>query len=136
MRLTIFDLKDLKKHCDEFSDCVSEILKEKYSDTSDKPFNSLSDYEKSIDDKFIHPENYYKLQVFDRMTYITFDNSTKMYHIVVKGFYPSLLNKYKRVSNSTDCYIISSVFYKTLEVWSDVISVCSETLRVQQEFIF
>lgn len=136
MRLTIFDLKDLKKHCDEFSDCVSEILKEKYSDTSDKPFNSLSDYEKAVSNVSSHPENYYKVQIFDKMTYITYHKPSGFYHIVVRGFYPDCLNKYKRVPNSTDCYVINSDLSLTLDVWYDVIFYALKTLRPQQEFIF
>lgn len=136
MNLSIFELKDIKKHCDNFSDCISQILKEKYSDSSDTPFNSLSDYEKSVSYKILRPELYYKVQVYNRMTFISYRKNTKMYHIVVRGFYSDKLNSYKRYSNCDDSYIISANFEETLDVWHDIVVDCISILRPQQEFIF
>lgn len=136
MNLSIYDLKNMKKQCDDFSDCIKLILKEKYTNSSDTPFNSLSDYENAIDDKLTRPELYYKVQIFNHMTYISYRKNTKMYHIVTKGFYSEKLNKYKRYSNSEDSYIISSDFEETLKIWYDIIIDCISILKPQQEFIF
>lgn len=136
MNLSIFELKDIKKHCDNFSDCISQILKEKYFNSSDTPFNSLSDYEKSVSEKLINPQNYYKVQIYNRMTFVSYRKNTKNYHIVVRGFYSDKLNSYKRFSNSTDSYVIGSDFDKTLDVWYDVVLDCISTLHSQQELIF
>lgn len=136
MNLTIHDLKNLKKQCDNFSECIKLILQEKYNNSSDKPFNSLSDYENAIDDKLIRPELYYKVQVFNHMTYISYRKNTKQYNIVTKGFYTEKLNKFKRYSNSEDSYIISSEFEETLKIWYDVVIDCISILKPQQEFIF
>lgn len=136
MDLSIYDLKNIKKHCDELTDCINLILKEKYPDKSDKPFNNLSDYEKSIENQLKSPELYYKVQIFNRMTYITYRKNTNMYHIVVKGFYSDKLNKYKRYSNTDDSYVISNDFNKTLLIWREVIIDCISILRPQQEFTF
>lgn len=136
MDLSIFDLKNIKKHCEELTQTISLILKEKYPEKTDKPFNNLSDYEKSIENQLLQPELYYKVQIFNRMTYITYRKNTQMYHIVVKGFYTDKLNKYKRYSNTDDSYVISNDFNKTLSTWYDVIIDCISILRPQQEFNF
>ena len=136
MDLSIFDLKNIKKHCEELTDCITLILKEKYPDKSDKPFNNLSDYEKSIENQLKSPELYYKVQIFNRMTYITYRKNTNMYHIVVKGFYSDKLNKYKRYSNTDDSYVISNDFNETLSIWQDIIIDCISILKPQQEFTF
>ncbi len=136
MDLTIYDLKNLKQNCENITTLINNIIKTKYTNTTDKPFNSLSDYENSIKDNLNRPELYYKVQVFDRMTYITYRKNTKQYHIVIRGFYTELLSKYKRYSNSDDTYIIGTDFDKTKEVWYNVILDCIKTLKPMQEFIF
>lgn len=136
MDLTIYDLRNIKKECENLTTLIENILKSKYENNSDKPFNSLSDYENSIKDNSIRPELYYKVQVFDRMTYITYRKNTKQYHIVIKGFYSEYLNSYKRYSNSENTYIIGTDFDKTKEVWYNVILDCIKTLKPIQEFIF
>lgn len=136
MNLSIYDLKNMKKQCDDFSECLNLILKEKYTNNSDTPFNSLSDYENAIDDQLIRPELYYKVQIFNHMTFISYRKNTKMYHIVTRGFSSSILNKYKSYSQSDDSYIISSDFELTKKVWYEVVMDCISILKPQQEFIF
>lgn len=136
MNITIYELQDIKKSCDYLSQLINNIIKEKYQPTSDKPFNSLSDYENSQKDKEIRPELYFKLQVYNKMTYITFRKNTKNYHIVTKGFNSEYLDKYKKYSNSEDSYIIGPDLNKTKEVWYEVIQDCIASLKPVQEFIF
>ena len=136
MDLTIYDLKNIKKNCENLTTVIDNVIKEKYTSNSDKPFNSLSDYESSVKDNLTRPELYYKVQVYNRMTYISYRKNTKQYHIVIRGFYSEYLNNYKRYSNSQDTYIISTDFDKTKEVWYNVILDCIKTLKPIQEFIF
>ena len=48
MDLTIYDLKNIKKNCENLTTVIDNLLKTKYQNNSDKPFNSLTDYENSI----------------------------------------------------------------------------------------
>ena len=67
MDLTIYDLKNIKKSCENLTTVVDNLLKTKYTNNSDKPFNSLSDYENSIQDNLTRPELYYKVQIYNRI---------------------------------------------------------------------
>lgn len=136
MDLTIYDLKNIKKTCENLTTVIDNVLKTKYTNNSDKPFNSLSDYENSIEDNKLRPELYYKVQIYNRMTYISYRKNTKQYHIVIRGFYSEYLSNYKRYSNSQDTYIISTDFDKTKEVWYNVILDCIKTLKPIQELAF
>lgn len=136
MDLTIYDLKSIKKNCENLTTVIDNLLKTKYQNNSDKPFNSLSDYENSIQDNLTRPELYYKVQIYNRMTYISYRKNTKQYHIVIRGFYSEYLSNYKRYSNSQDTYIISTDFDKTKEVWYNVILDCIKTLKPIQELEF
>lgn len=136
MDLTIYDLKNIKKNCENLTTVIDNLLKTKYQNNSDKPFNSLSDYENSIKDNLTRPELYYKVQIYNRMTYISYRKNTKQYHIVIRGFYSEYLSNYKRYSNSQDTYIISTDFDKTKEVWYNVILDCIKTLKPIQELAF
>lgn len=136
MDLTIYDLKNIKKNCENLTTVIDTLLKTKYQNNSDKPFNSLSDYENSIQDNLTRPELYYKVQIYNRMTYISYRKNTKQYHIVIRGFYSEYLSKYKRYSNSQDTYIIGNDFDKTKEVWYNVILDCIKTLKPIQELEF
>lgn len=136
MDLTIYDLKNVKKNCENLTTVIDNLLKTKYQNNSDKPFNSLSDYENSIQDNLTRPELYYKVQIYNRMTYISYRKNTKQYHIVIRGFYSEYLSSYKRYSNSQDTYVISTDFDKTKEVWYNVILDCIKTLKPIQELAF
>lgn len=136
MNLTIYDLKNIKQNCENLTTVIDNVLKTKYTNNSDKPFNSLSDYENSIEDNKFRPELYYKVQIYNRMTYISYRKNTKQYHIIIRGFYTEYLSNYKRYSNSQDTYIIGTDFDKTKEVWYNVILDCIKTLKPIQEFAF
>lgn len=136
MDLTIYDLKNIKKNCENLTTVIDNIIKTKYQNNSDMPFNSLSDYENSVQDNLTRPELYYKVQIYNRMTYISYRKNTKQYHIVVRGFYSEYLSNFKRYSNSQDTYIIGTDFDKTKEVWYNVILDCIKTLKPIQEFAF
>lgn len=136
MDLTIYDLKNIKKNCENLTTVIDNVIKEKYPSNSDKPFNSLSDYENSVQDNLTRPELYYKVQIYNRMTYISYRKNTKQYHIVIRGFYSEYLSNYKRYSNSQDTYIISTDLDKTKEVWYNVILDCIKILKPIQELEF
>lgn len=136
MDLTIYDLKSIKQNCENLTTVINNIIKTKYTNNSEKPFKNLSDYENSVKDNITRPELYYKVQIYERMTYITYRKTTKQYHIVIRGFYSAYLSNYKRYSNSEDTYIICSDFDKTKEVWYNVILDCIKTLKPIQELIF
>lgn len=136
MDLTIYDLNNIKKNCENLTTVIDNVLKAKYPSNSDKPFNSLSDYENSIKDNLTRPELYFKVQIYNRMTYISYRKNTKQYHIVIRGFYSEYLSNYKRYSNSQDTYIISTDFDKTKEVWYNVILDCIKTLKPIQDLPF
>lgn len=136
MDLTIYDLKNIKKNCENLTTVIDNIIKTKYQNNSDMPFNGLSDYENSVKDNLTRPELYYKVQIYNRMTYISYRKNTKQYHIVIRGFYSEYLSNYKRYSNSQDTYIISTNFDKTKEVWYNVILDCIKTLKPIQELEF
>lgn len=136
MDLTIYDLKNIKKNCENLTTVIDNVLKAKYPNNSDIPFNGLSDYENSIEDNKLRPELYYKVQIYNRMTYISYRKNTKQYHIVIRGFYSEYLSNYKRYSNSQDTFIISTDFEKTKEVWYNVILDCIKTLKPIQELAF
>lgn len=136
MDLTIYDLKNIKKNCENLTTVIDNVIKEKYPSNSDKPFNSLSDYENSVQDNLTRPELYYKVQIYNRMTYISYRKNTKQYHIVIRGFYSENLSNYKRYSNSQDTYIISTDLDKTKEVWYNVILDCIKILKPIQELEF
>lgn len=136
MDLTIYDLKNIKKNCENLTTVIDNVIKAKYPNNSDTPFNSLSDYENSVKDNLTRPELYYKVQIYNRMTYISYRKNTKQYHIVIRGFYSEYLSNYKRYLNSQDTYIIGSDFDKTKEVWYNVILDCIKTLKPIQEFAF
>lgn len=136
MDLTIYDLKNLKQNCENLTTVINNIIKTKYTNNSDKPFNNLSDYENSVKDNITRPELYYKVQIYNRMTYITYRKNTKQYHIVIRGFYSEYLSNYKRYSNSEDTYIISTDFDQTKEVWYNVILDCIKTLKPIQDLPF
>lgn len=136
MDLTIYDLKNIKKNCENLTTVIDNVIKEKYPSNSDKPFNSLSDYENSVQDNLTRPELYYKVQIYNRMTYISYRKNTKQYHIVIRGFYSEYLSNYKRYSNSQDTYIIGTDLDKTKEVWYNVILDCIKILKPIQELEF
>ena len=60
MDLTIYDLNSIKKSCENLTTVIDNVLKAKYPNNSDMPFNSLSDYENSIKDNLERPELPYK----------------------------------------------------------------------------
>ena len=136
MNLTIYYLKNIKQNCENLTTVIDNVLKTKYTNNSDNPFKSLTDYENSIKDNLTRPELYYKVQIYHRMTYMSYRKNTKQYHIVVRGFYSEYLSNYKRYSNSQDTYIISTDFDKTKEVWYNVLLDCIKILKPIQEFTF
>lgn len=136
MDLTIYDLKNIKKNCENLTTVIDNVIKSKYQNNSDMPFKSLSDYENSVKDNLTRPELYYKVQIYNRMTYISYRKNTKQYHIVIRGFYSEYLNNFKKYSNSQDTYIIGTDFDKTKEVWYNVILECIKTLKPIQELSF
>lgn len=134
MNLTIYELNNMIDSCDNFSKILKDVMKINYPDKSDTPFISAAHYEFAKEDVKVNPENYYKVQIFDRMCYIIFDRSSKVYHIVTKGFYPeNLPKKYPLYRNTKYSFIISDDFNIVKEVFQIVVIDCINSLVAQNE---
>lgn len=134
MNLTIYELQNMINNCDSFSKILKDVLKFNYPDKSDTPFFSAAQYEFAKVDVVENPENYYKVQIFNRMCYIVFDRSTKLYHITCKGFYPdNIPKKYPLYRNTKYSFVISDDFDLVKEVFHTVVLDCINPLVPQNE---
>lgn len=134
MNLTIYELNNMLNSCNNFSKILKDVIKINYPDKSDTPFISAAHYEFAKEDVKTNPENYYKVQIFDRMTYIVFDRSSEVYHIVCKGFYPdNIPKKYPLYRNTRYSFIISDDFELVKEVFKIVVIDCINSLVPQNE---
>lgn len=122
MNLTLYDLDNLKKTCDNFSLLISEI-KKAYDSTSQERqlFVSRSDYEESLKLKNQAPQDFYYFRCFDVFCQIVYNKRTKKYQIWLDGFYTDILNNYPRVQRSNKSYEISEDFETCFNVFNDVI---------------
>lgn len=134
MDLTIYDLKNMSNSLDNLSKLIKDILKTKYPDKSFDTFKNVACMEASKEDVKTNPQNYYKVQCYNRMCYIVFDRSSRVYHIVTKGFYPPNLPKsYRLYRNTKYSFIISNSLEKTLEVFHQVCLDCINPMCPQNE---
>lgn len=136
MNLTIYDLDNLRTHCESISTLCTEI-KKAYNPTSyeRKLFVSRADYDESLKLKNEIPQDYYFFRCFDVFIQIVFNKKTKLYQIYIEGFYSKILDKYKRVQRSNKSYEISDKFDDVLLVFQDLINDCLSQ-RVLQNGLF
>lgn len=136
MNLTLYDLDNIKKACDNLSTLVTEI-KKAYNpqDIERQLFVSRSDYEESLKLKNEIPQDFYYFRCFDVFIQIVFNKRTRFYQIYIDGFYSEILNKYPRVQRSQKSYEISKDFDKCLLVWEDLINDCIKS-KVLQNGLF
>lgn len=136
MNLTLFDLDNIKKACDNLSTLVTEI-KKAYNpqDIERQLFVSRSDYEESLKLKNEIPQDFYYFRCFDVLIQIVFNKRTRFYQIYIDGFYSEILNKYPRVQRSEKSYEISKDFDKCLLIWEDLINDCIKS-KVLQNGLF
>lgn len=122
MYLTLYDLDNLRKSCDNISNLVKEIRKS-YSTESDerKLFVSRNDYEESLKIKNQSPQDFYFIRLFDIFIQVVYNRNLKKYLIYCENFYSDILAKYERYPNSDKSYIISSCFEEALEVFRDLV---------------
>lgn len=136
MNLTLYDLDNVKKHCDDLSKLITE-LKNYYNPTSyeRKLFVSRSDYRESLQQKNEIPQDFYFFRCFDSFIQIVFNKQTKFYQLYVDGFYTTTLNAYERVQRSEKSFIISQDFDVTLRLFKKI---CNEIIdnKVQQNELF
>lgn len=136
MNLTLYDLDNIKRACDNLSTLVTEI-KKAYNpqDIERQLFVSRSDYEESLKLKNEIPQDFYYFRCFDVLIQIVFNKRTRFYQIYIDGFYSEILNKYPRVQRSEKSYEISKDFDKCLLVWEDLINDCIKS-KVLQNGLF
>lgn len=136
MNLTIHDLDNLKKNCDNLSKLVTEI-KNVYNPQSyeRKLFVSRADYKESLRQKNEIPQDFYFLRCFDSFIQIVYNKQTKFYQIYIEGFYTKLLVPYERVQRSEKSYKISQDFDECLRLFKKI---CIEIMnnQVQQNELF
>lgn len=136
MNLTLYDLDNLKKNCDNLSKLVTE-LKNTYNPQSyeRKLFVSRSDYMESLEQKNQIPQDFYFFRCFDCFVQIVYNKKTKMYQLFIDGFYSTTLSCYERVQRSDKSYVISEDFDTTLHIFKKV---CNEIIdnKVQQNGLF
>lgn len=123
MNLTLYDLDNIKKNCDNLSKLVTE-LKQFYNPSSyeRKLFVSRADYEESLHQKNESPQDFYFFRCFDSFVQIVYNKKTKFYQLYVDGFYSDILNGYDRVQRSSKSYKISQDFDFTLSIFKKVIN--------------
>lgn len=136
MNLTLYDLDNLKKNCDNLSKLIIE-LKNTYNPQSyeRKLFVSRSDYMESLEQKNQIPQDFYFFRCFDCFVQIVYNKKTKMYQLFIDGFYSNILSCYERVQRSDKSYVISEDFDTTLYIFKKV---CNEIIdnKVQQNGLF
>ena len=118
MIITKYDLEQLKSQCSKMVDLVKYIEKSKEYESL---FLSRNDYEQSLKDRNLVPEDFYNFRLFDIFTTIVYNSKIEKYMIKTKGFYSNVLDKFESFQRSNESFIISSNFDETLHVWNDVI---------------
>lgn len=120
MYLTLYDLEQIKKSCDNLSNLVTEI-KHTYnpSNIEQKLFVSRADYNESLKIKNQSPQDFYYFRAFDTFIQIVFNKRTKMYQIYIEGYYDNILNKYKKIKEKS--YEISEDFEMCQKVYGQII---------------
>lgn len=135
MNLTIYDLDLIKKNCDNLSQLISEIKKAYNPDNLErKLFVSRRDYEESLKQKNMIPQDFYYIRLFDCFVQITYNKQTEFYNLYVEGFYSHVLDKKERISD-TNSYIISKDFEETFEYFRDVVDDLF-SMKVMQNGLF
>lgn len=120
MYLTLYDLEQIKKSCDNLSNLVTEI-KHTYnpSNIEQKLFVSRADYNESLKIKNQSPQDFYYFRAFDTFIQIVFNKRTKKYQIYIEGYYDNILNKYKKIKDKS--YEISEDFETCQKVYGQII---------------
>lgn len=135
MNLTIYDLDLIKKNCDNLSHLISEIKKAYNPDNMErKLFVSRRDYEESLKQKNMIPQDFYYIRLFDCFVQITYNKQTEFYNLYVEGFYSHVLDKKERISD-TNSYIISKDFEEVFEYFRDVVDDLF-SMKVMQNGLF
>lgn len=122
MNITLFDLDNLKKSCDQMSLLIKEI-KGQYNSNSDsrKLFVSRADYDESLRIQKKCPQDFYFFRDFDVFIQIVYNKRIKKYQIYIDGYYCYLLNKYERSPQSEKSFIISTDFVSVYNLYSEII---------------
>lgn len=123
MNLTLYDLENVKKSCDNLSTIITEIKKAYNPQSIERQlFVNRADYEESLRIKNEVPQDFYFFRLFDIFIQIVFDKKTKYYMIYIDGFYSQQLNKYEQNTRSKKSYIISKDFETTLLLFQDLVN--------------
>lgn len=123
MNLTLYDLENVKKSCDNLSTIITEIKKAYNPQSVERQlFVNRADYEESLRIKNEVPQDFYFFRLFDIFIQIVFDKQTKYYMIYIDGFYSQQLNKFEQNTRSKKSYIISKDFETTLLLFQDLVN--------------
>lgn len=123
MNLTLYDLENVKKSCDNLSTIITEIKKAYNPQSIERQlFVNRADYEESLRIKNEVPQDFYFFRLFDIFIQIVFDKKTKYYMIYIDGFYSQQLNKFEQNTRSKKSYIISKDFETTLLLFQDLVN--------------
>lgn len=121
MNLTIYDLDFLKKQCDNLSNLISEIKKAYNPENMErKLFVSRRDYEESLKQKNMIPQDFYYIRLFDCFVQITYNKQTEFYNLYLEGFYSHVLDKKERIKD-TNSFVVSKDFGETFDFFYDVV---------------
>lgn len=122
MNLTIYDLDLLKKQCDNLSQLILEIKKVYNPENMErKLFVSRRDYEESLKQKNMIPQDFYYVRLFDCFIQITYNKQTEFYNLYLEGFYSHSLDKKERIKD-TNSFVISKDFEETFNYFIDVVT--------------
>lgn len=122
MNITLFDLDNLKKSCDNMSQLIKEIKSQTNSDNDKrKLFVSRADYEESLREQKKLPQDFYYFRQFDVFIQIVYNKRLKKYQLYCENYYSFMLNEYERSPQSNNSYIISSHWEEVFELYNKCI---------------
>lgn len=122
MNITLFDLDNLKKSCDNMSQLIKEI-KNQYNSESDsrKLFVSRADYDESLRIQKQCPQDFYFFRDFDTFIQLVYNKRLKKYQIYCDNYYHYSLNGFERLPQSDKSFIISKDWNESYSVYRSLI---------------
>lgn len=122
MNITLFDLDNLKKSCDNMSQLIKEIKNQYNSETDNrKLFVSRADYDESLRQQKKLPQDFYFFRDFDVFIQLVYNKRLKKYQIYCDNYYHYSLNSYERSPQSDKSYIISKDWEESYSMYRSLI---------------
>lgn len=122
MNITLFDLENLKKSCDNMSQLIKAI-KNQYNADSDnrKLFVSRADYDESLRVQKLCPQDFYFFRDFDVFIQLVYNKRLNKYQIYLDNWYHYSLNRFERLPQSDKSYIISKDWNEAYSLYRSLI---------------